>query len=106
MAPIKKDIEVLDEERKEIEEYLINELPKSQLEGVSGKLANAKIVTKKVPTAKDWDSIYKYISKTKSWDLLNKAINRKAVEDRWADGKQIPGIEVFNKVSVSLTKAK
>ena len=96
----------LDSQRKELEAWIIENLPKSDTTGVSGKLAVVKVVTKVEPTITDWDAFYKYISRTKSWEFLQKRLGSKAIKERWEMGKTIPGVGEFNSISVSLTKAK
>ena len=72
--------------------------------GVTGKAARVEIKDKVVPIAEDWSKVYAYIKKTGSFDILNKAINAKAVQERWDQEKEIPGMGSFRKGSVSLTK--
>ncbi len=86
------------------EERIINELPKSESTGIAGKTARAAVNTKKVPQVSDWGSLYGYIIKNKAFDLLQKRLSTKAVEERWEAGKKLPGVEVYNAVTVSLTK--
>lgn len=87
-----------------IQEHLIAELPKSESTGQSGKLANAKIVTKAVPQVEDWDLLYAYVRKHKRFDLLQRRLNEEAVKEMWDAGVAVPGVTSFNAVSVSVTK--
>jgi len=100
----RKELEVLEEEASAIREHIIETLPKSDASGVSGKFAHVKVVTSTVPTVKDWDSFYAYIHKHKSYELLNRKPTAAAIQERWDAGKEIPGVERFNVVKVSLTK--
>lgn len=104
-AELKKQDDVLDRERKDIEAKLIDELPKSDAQGVVGHVARAKIITQTTATVKDWPKLWAHISRTKSWDLLQKRIASSAVKERWEAGKQVPGVDTFKVVKVSLTKA-
>ena len=97
-------VDLIDDERKAIEAELINSLPKDDSTGIQGKLARVSLIIKDVPQVEDWDKVRKYIVKTGSWDLLQKRVSSQAVELRWDDDKQIPGIIAFPKVSVSLNK--
>lgn len=101
---LRDSIAKLDTERIAIEESIIQDLPKSQAEGVTGKVANVRIVKKDVPTVKDRETFLKYVSRTKAWDLLPRSVNNKAIEERWNDKKKVPGIGVFTALKISLTK--
>ena len=101
---VQKDAVVLEDQEKQMRAHLIDNLPKSEATGVSGKIANAKIVTKTEPTVEDWDALYKYISRTKSFDMLQRRLSGEAVKERWAAKKVIPGVGTFNVVTVSVTK--
>ena len=88
----------------EIKDYIINELPKSQNTGAAGKKYRAQIVTKDVPTLKNWDELTLYITHTGRFDLLYKRIAEKPVKDMWEAGESVPGVEKFKVVDVSITK--
>lgn len=100
-----KVVDEIEAKQKALQAHLINSLPKSNATGVTGKVANAKIATEEVPQAEDWPSIYEFIRKNKAFELLNKALNKAAIKERWEAGKAIPGVRRFTVVKVSLTKA-
>ncbi len=111
-----------------IEAHLIYSLPADDAEGVVGKLATVRIVSKVVPLAEDWPKLYGFIVlqaikaakcfKTTEqeklatqlivehapWDLIQRRVSGPAVKDRWTAGVAIPGISKFNKKDVTLTK--
>ena len=97
-------VDAIDAERKLIEAELINLLPKDEASGAQGKLARVSLIIKDVPQVEDWDKLRKHIVKTGSWDLLQKRVSSQAVELRWDDDKQIPGVTAYSKVTVSLNK--
>jgi len=99
-----KLVDVIEDEEKALKEHIINTLPKSEASGASGKLANVKVVTKEVPQVKDWDAFYKHIKKTGDFDLMGRTISKTAIEMRLEAKKKVPGIEMFNVVSLSITK--
>lgn len=101
-----KVADAIEEEEKALKAHIIQVLPKSETTGVSGKLANVKAVTKTVAQVENWDDVWKYIYKNKSSDLLQKRLNQAAVDARWENGKQIPGVGEFHVVTLSLTKVK
>ena len=96
----------LAEVESKLEGYIIDNLPKSQASGISGRVAHVQITTKVVPRVEDWDKLYAHIKKTKAWDLLQRRINTGAVKERWENQKDIPGVGTFNVVSVSCTAVK
>lgn len=99
-----KTVEALEREEKELKEHLIQNISKADSSGVAGKKAKVTIHTKAQPSVKDWDAFYKYISRHKAYELLQRRVNATAVAERWEAGKELPGVEKFNVVSVSLTK--
>lgn len=101
---MQKEVDEVEAEEKALREHIIQTLPKSEASGVAGKVARVTVVTKDVPQVKDWDAFYKYVSRTKSFDLLQRRLGETAVKERWENGKKIPGVEAFTVVSVSLNK--
>jgi hypothetical protein len=87
-----------------LKEHLINNLPKSDASGVAGKLARVTVVTKLIPRVNDWDKLYKFIKKTGAFDLLQRRLIDTAIKERWDNGKEVPGVESFNVVSISMNK--
>lgn len=101
---MQKEVDAVEAEEKALKEHLINSLPKSEASGVAGKLARVTIVTKEVPQVNDWDSFYKYVKKTDSFDLVQRRLADTAIKERWQEGKEVPGVGRFNVVSVSINK--
>lgn len=88
-----------------LEQWFIQEFTDDQ-QGVTGKLGRVEIKSSEVAIVEDWDKFYGHIKKKGEFDLLNRAVNQKAVQGRWEQGKQIAGIGKFNKKKVSLTAVK
>ena len=86
-----------------VREHIINNLPKSDT-GASGKKARISVVTKQVPQVKDWDKFYAHVKKTGQFELMQRRVSDGAVRERWDNGKQVPGVEPFGVVSVSINK--
>lgn len=101
---VQREATAIGEEEKALKEHLIQNLPKSQASGVSGKVANAKIDKKKVPFIEDKKKLLAHVKKTGDWDLLTIGINTAAVEERWDQKKKVPGVGEFEVIKVSLTK--
>ncbi len=101
---MQKDVDVVAAEESALKNHIIENLPKSEASGVAGKLARVTVVTKQIPQVKDWDAFYKYVKKTGSFDLMQKRLTDAAIKERWEAGKEVPGVEHFNAVSVSINK--
>lgn len=102
---MQKEVDALEEQEKQIKAHVINTLPKSDAKGVTGKVANVKVESEEVPTVTDWEAFYKYVSKNKAFDMLQRRINPKAIEERLEAKKKVDGIGSFTLVKVSCTKA-
>jgi hypothetical protein len=89
---------------KALEDHFINQLKVGEASGVQGMHSRVQITDSPIPVVEDWAKFYAYLLKTKSVDLLNKAVNRAAVKERWENKKQVPGVGVFHAKNVSCTK--
>lgn len=85
-------------------EHLISSIPKGDLSGVKGKLCGVTVVNDDVPQVEDWDAFYKYLAKTKEFDLMQRRLSAEAVELRWAQGKKVPGVKSFKVTKLSVSK--
>lgn len=100
-----KVVDALAEEEKALKAHIIDTLPKSQASGVAGKLARVTVVTKEEPQVKDQDAFRKYLNRSKRFDLAqNLRPSAPAIRDMWEEGKDIPGVEKFTVVTVSMNK--
>lgn len=88
-----------------LEAWFIQEFAGDQ-KGVTGKVGRVEVTDKKIATVIDWTKFYKHIQKKGEFDLLNKAVNQKAVQERWEQEKTVPGVDTFTKKVISLTKVK
>ena len=91
-------------EEKAIKAHIIEHLPKSEASGIAGKLARVTVVTKEVPQVKDWDAFYKHVKRTGNFELLQKRVGNTAIQERWDNGKEVPGVEHFTVVTLSMNK--
>lgn len=87
-----------------VEEHFIQTLMAGEASGVQGRRSRVQITTAVIPTVEDWSKFYAYIARTKSFELLNRAVNRAAVQERWELKKQVPGVGTFHAKKVSCTK--
>ena len=104
-------MDALDEQKKKLEDeynfletHLINQLPRNKLDGAVGRTAQCRLSKIDVGNAKDWDKLRKYIVKEDAWDLLQKRLSNTACRERWEAKKVIPGVEIFTRISLKLSK--
>lgn len=101
---MEKEVEKVQAREKELREYIIANLSKSDDTGAAGLRYRAQIVSKDVPRAMDWAKVHAYIQKTGRFDLLQKRLGEKAVMDMAEQKELIPGIEIVKVPDVSITK--
>lgn len=99
-----KKVDAIEAEEKALKEHIIQTLPKSEASGVAGKVARVSVITKIIPRVADWDKLYAHVKKTGAFELFQRRLSDSAVQERWEAGKQVPGVETFNAVSVSINK--
>lgn len=88
------------------EDAIFHKFKKGDLEGARGRSAQASISRSDVPTMEDPRKLYAYIRKTGDFDLLQQRLATNAVRERWAAKKTVPGVGVFQKISLHLSKVK
>ena len=100
-----------------LSDHLIDELPKSQAAGITGRVARATITTKTVPSLKDFEALCRWVLKESArhakrkdglelepFSVFTRALSAEAVAERWDLGLVVDGVEPFTVVSVSLNK--
>lgn len=102
---MQKAVDEVAAEEKALKQHIIDNLPKSEASGIAGKTARVTVVTRPEPQVKDQEAFRKYMNRTKRFDLANKLRpSAPAIRDMWDEGKDVPGVERFNVVTVSLNK--
>jgi len=59
-----------------------------------------------VPVPKDWEAIYEYVKANDAFYLLYKQITSTAYRELLETGEEIPGVESYTRVSISVRKPK
>lgn len=101
---IMRKVKELEEIESALKQHLIAQLPEQDSSGISGKSCRVTLVNNEVPYAKDWQEIYKHIKETGHFDLLGRRLNSSAVQDRWENGDEIPGVETYTTTTLSINK--
>lgn len=112
-----KEVERLQELETAYKNHLIDNLPKSDANGVAGKVCRVSVVKKDVPRAEDWSKIYANIvadyqkhAKKKdgmqdgAFALLQRRLGEGAVKEAWDAGKVVDGVGKFTVVDLSVNK--
>lgn len=107
---IKRLMDEAKEEETRIFDHIMNSIPKGD-GGAVGKKFKAVRTEKTSFSIDDDTEFYAFIKKTGSFDLLNRAINQKAVAERMEDAKFIkkypkgvPGTKDYKVFGLSVTK--
>jgi hypothetical protein len=103
---LQRQAEELEKQEKQIRDYLIAKLPEKDASGITGAVATVQIEVSTAPQPEDWGKIHAYVKKTGKFELLQRRINTKAVEELWDDGKAVPGVGRVLVKKVSCTKKK
>jgi len=99
-----KGVEKIKAQEHELRQHLLVEFGKQKINGSKGRVASVNLSSKKVPSLKDWGKLCKHIQKTGDFALLSKKVSAAYARELWDDGKKIPGVQVFNDTTFSLTK--
>ena len=102
-AEIAKQIATIEEEYRQICEHVINTMPKSDA-GASGLKARLELKKKTVPAVRDWEKFHEFIRKSKRFDLMQRRPSEAAIQEFWDAKKEVPGVEPFTAVTVSVHK--
>lgn len=100
---VSKLADAIKAEETRVTDHIIDNLDAGE-GGAVGLHYKGLVVRENVPVVEDWEQFYEHIRKTKSFDLLNKAVNRAAVKARWDESKPVPGVDSFQNKKLSITK--
>lgn len=103
---LEKEAEEVKKKESELRQALIDNIDKSDATGVAGKKVRITIVSKKKPTVTDWDALWTHIRRRGDYDLVQRRLSDTAVKARWEEGKEIPGVEAFNVLDLSVSRVK
>jgi len=84
--------------------HIIDSFSKDEIEGAKGETAVAAIKRQTVVNITNWEELLAWIIKKKRFDLLQKSVSTEGIKELWDSKIEVPGVEPFQKVSLSLTK--
>lgn len=103
---IQKKVEELQAFETSLKNHLIEQLPKDDAAGITGRLANVTIVVKQQPQITNAGAFRRFLQRTKRWDLAQSLKPAApAIREMWDAGETIPGVESFGVTTVSIKKA-
>lgn len=87
---LQRQAAALEAVEKACREFLIDNLPKSEASGISGKMARSWVENKDVMQVQDWPALYGYIAAAAKrnpgvWGLLQKRISSEMAAELFAD---------------------
>lgn len=96
-----KKLEAMKSEASEMQDELIKNFG-TGTKRVDGKIGSVTLKTTIEGAVKDWGKLYNHIEKTKDFSLLQKRLGQASYREQVEDGVRIPGVEKFNKKSLSI----
>jgi hypothetical protein len=103
-AALNKQLDALDEKRKALEEHAYKQLNQAKLLGGKGRVGQITKTEKDIPVIQDWAAFTRYVARTKQFDLIQRRLGEGAIKARWEDKKTVPGVGVFTRIGLSVTK--
>lgn len=115
LARIRSDADALSASFKAVEdEYkaqdqevcraLITAFREAGLEAGAGSLRRAGMKQEAYYSIEDPEPFYEYVKENDAWDLLTKRVSSKAVKARLKREEDVPGLRIFEKTVVNLSK--
>lgn len=99
-----KEVDELKKREAELEERILQRFTADELAGVKTDAYAASRSTRVIPTVSDWDTFWRHVLETGDSSLIQRRVGQKAVQERWEDGREVPGVEPFTQVSLSLRR--
>ena len=90
----------------EISDALRQELVDHKLESVRIGRTNYTVTNRQIAELYDADEFFAYVKKTNSFDLVHRRVTMEAARERWAQGKEVPGVRPGTVPTLSVTKAR
>lgn len=105
---MEKEVEAIKSRETEIQEWIINNLSKSDDTGAAGLRYRAQVRSETKPQVNEeqggWKALWAFIAKNNRFDLLQKRLGEKAVADMWDAGETVPGVAKVHVPKLSITK--
>lgn len=96
----------LKQKRAKLETKLLKAFDKDAIDGCKVKHGTARIRKADFPSIKDRKAFDAYVLKNKALDLFQNRVSSTAWKARLEDGQKVPGISVFTRIGVTITKRR
>lgn len=100
------EVESMKAEEKIMETAIMEAMDKEDSTGSKGSVASCSISSTEVGNPLDWGAFYKYMARTKQFHLMQRRLSDPAIRELMALKGSIPGVELFTKRTLNLTKIK
>ena len=101
---MQRQTDAIEIREKEIRNHIIDNVSATE-PGAVGQRFIAKVVTTPEPAVQDWGVFYSWVRKNDRFDCLQKRLAEKAVKETCAaEGRLLPGLQIINVKTVSVTK--
>lgn len=82
----------LKKSERNLKETIIHHLREQDVKVIGGTYLTVTLQKIGRPSVADWPTLYEYISENEAYDLLHRRLTTSAVEERWENGENIPGV--------------
>ena len=90
--------------KEELEARLIAAMDAAGTTMVKNELGTFSRQSSIMPVAKDWEAIHQYVKENDAFHLLYKQILSATYREMIEAGEEIPGIDQYEKITISVTK--
>ena len=108
LADARESINSLDEKRKgfvrekmDLESRLVAIMEDQGIDRTANDRATISVKTETMPSAEDWDQIYKHILATEQFELLHRRLSAQAFREILALGQAVPGVRSTDVVRIN-----
>ena len=108
LADARESINSLDEKRKgfvqkkmDLESRLVAVMEDQGIDRTANDRATISVKTETMPSAEDWDQIYKHILATEQFELLHRRLSAQAFREILALGQVVPGVRSTDVVRIN-----
>ncbi len=101
---LEDEIKKIKEKKDPIDSTIIEILQEQGLTQTRNRVCSVSLKVQELPTAVDWSAIYGYLTESGNHQLLQRRISASAWQEIRELEDEIPGIEVFEKVSLNMRR--
>jgi hypothetical protein len=99
---LEEQVKLINEEIAALTETAIETMDAQNTTKGEGKLASLSISSNVVANVLDWDQVWPWIARTKSFHMVQKRLNDASYREVLDMGKQVPGVQPFTKRNLSV----